>query len=83
MKRMLRLKLSDGRDLIKIYLMSDIEGDKGGKVIDYEYTNTRGVLRWMPPGAGTYSLVNELKPEYNKMNYKVESDTGFGEPYVE
>lgn len=78
MRPITRLKLSDGRDLIKIYDISPPRGLAGGRIIDYEYTDTKGMLRWSAPRPGVYSFVNENSPQYNKDSYVISNEHGVG-----
>jgi len=78
MRQIVKLKMSDGRDLIKIYDIGSPKGMEEGRVVDYEYTDTRGMLRWSPPKPGTYSFVNENKPQYNKDSYAIINQNGAG-----
>ncbi|MDD2297421.1 MAG: hypothetical protein PHX79_06360 [Sphaerochaetaceae bacterium] len=78
MKQIVKLKMSDSRDLIKIYNTSPPKGMEGGRIVDYEYTDTRGILRWSPPRLGVYSFVNENKPQYNKDSYMIINQNGAG-----
>jgi hypothetical protein len=81
MRRIVKLKLSDRRDLIKVYDVGGPKGSAGGRIIDYEYTDSKGLLRWTPPKSGSYTFVNESRPQFNKVEYNIISDTGFGLPH--
>jgi hypothetical protein len=45
-------------------------------LIDTEFTLDTGELRWMPPGVGTYDLINEGNPNTSIFNRQITSTDG-------
>lgn len=75
MKQVRKIKFGSGVQQIKIY---KITADKTA-LVDIEYTNINGVLRWMPPSMGVYNLICDIAPEYSVTGYSVVNDAGFAE----
>lgn len=78
MKRVVKIKLGNKWQQIKIYLVGK-EGSRSlhqPELIDTEYTNSRGLLRWMPPHNGIFNFINTVDPRYNLTGYSVTNEGG-------
>ena len=83
MRRVTKIKLGDKWQQIRVYLV----GKPGGRalpnpvMIDIEYTDSRGMLRWQPPYNGIFNFINTVNPSYNITGYVVENDGGHADEH--
>lgn len=77
MRQVKRIKFGSGIQKIDIYRI----GDRKDELIDVEYTNVNGILRWMPPSMGVYNLICESYPEYSITGMIVNNDAGYADNF--
>lgn len=77
MRQVRKLKFGNGIQQIKAYRIVDGKAE----LVDIEYTNSKGVLRWMPPSTGTFNLICEMSPQYSITGLEIVSDAGFAENF--
>lgn len=78
MRQVIRLRLGNGISRVKIYRIVDAKA----KLIDVEYTNSRGILRWRPPSPGIYNIISDTNSEYNVVGLGITNECGFGDGFI-
>ncbi|MDP3013587.1 MAG: hypothetical protein Q8M92_05045 [Candidatus Subteraquimicrobiales bacterium] len=77
MKQVRRIKFGSGTKAIYIY---KVDAERAA-LVDIEYTDIYGILRWMPPSNGTYNLICETEQRHNVVGMVVTSSEGAGDSF--
>lgn len=78
MRQVIRLGLGNGTTRVRIYRVVDAKA----KLVDVEYTNSKGILRWTPPSPGMYNFTCDAHSEYNVIGYVVENNCGWADGFI-
>jgi len=64
---------------IAIYRVTD---DGKAMLIDREYTDITGMLRWRPPSTGTYNFISAAHPQYNISGVEITETRGHADSFM-